>query len=63
MQRRLSKILIESDYMPEVGNNRDGISETDFNAIYIDRNSTEYNQRLEEIQSLIDARPLFQGLQ
>ena len=49
--------------MPEVGNNRDGISETDFNAIYIDRNSTEYNQRLEEIQSLIDARPLFQGLQ
>ena len=63
MQRRLSKILTESDYMPEVGNNRDGISETDFNAIYIDRNSTEYNQRLEEIQSLIDARPLFQGLQ
>ena len=63
MQRRLSKILTESDYMPEVGNNRDGISETDFNAIYIERNSTEYNQRLEEIQSLIDARPLFQGLQ
>ena len=63
MQRRLSKILTESDYMPEVGNNRDGISETDFNTIYIDRNSTEYNQRLEEIQSLIDARPLFQGLQ
>ena len=63
MQRRLSKILIESDYMPEVGNNRDGISETDFNAIYIDRSSAEYNQRLEEIQSLIDARPLFQGLQ
>ena len=63
MQRRLSKILTESDYMPEVGNNRDGISETDFNAIYIDRSSAEYNQRLEEIQSLIDARPLFQGLQ
>lgn len=63
MQRRLSQILTESDYMPEVSNNRDGISETDFNAIYIDRNSTEYNRRLEEIRSLIDARPLFQGLQ
>ena len=62
MQRRLSQILTESDYMPEVSNNRDGISETDFNAIYIDRNSTEYKRRLEEIRSLINARPLFQGL-
>lgn len=63
MQRRLTQLQTETDYMPEVGNNRDGISETDFNAIYIDRNSVEYNQRLDEIQTIIDARPLFQGLQ
>ncbi|NKB34122.1 MAG: hypothetical protein GKR91_13600 [Pseudomonadales bacterium] len=63
MQRRLANLQTESDYMPEVGNNRDGISESDFNAIYNDRNSAEYRQRLEEIQGIIDSRPLFQGLQ
>lgn len=63
MQQRLADLQTETDYMPEVGNNRDGISESDFNALYIDRNSVEYNQRLDEIQAIIDARPLFQGLQ
>jgi hypothetical protein len=62
MQKRMTNLQTESDYMPEVGGSRDGISESDFNAIYNDRNSSEYRQRLLEIQSFIDSRPLFQGL-
>lgn len=62
MQERLANLQSESDYMPEVGNNRDGLSETDFNAIYRDRNSPQYRQRLQQIQDLITARPIFQGL-
>ncbi|MEQ8954819.1 MAG: hypothetical protein RL120_11855, partial [Gammaproteobacteria bacterium] len=62
IQERMSKVVEESDYMPQVGNNRDGISETDFVAIYRDRSSPEYQQRLAEIQSLIESRPLFSGL-
>ncbi len=63
MQQRLANLRAETDYMPEVGNNRDGISEEDFNALYADRNSAEYQQRLAEIEELILARPLFTGLQ
>lgn len=59
MQGRLANIQDESDYMPEVGNSLDGLSETDFNAIYTDRNSPQYRERLDEIQTLIDSRPLF----
>jgi len=62
MQSRLANLQNESDYMPEVGNNRDGLSETDFNAMYTDRNSPQYQERLAEIQTLIDSRPLFSGL-
>lgn len=62
MQGRLANLQNESDYMPEVGNNRDGLSETDFNAMYTDRNSPQYAERLAEIQTLIDSRPLFSGL-
>jgi len=62
MQDRLANLQNESDYMPQVGNNRDGLSETDFNAMYTDRSSPQYTQRLAEIQTLIDSRPLFSGL-
>lgn len=62
MQQRLSATSSESDYMPEVGNNRDGLSESDFVSQYRDRNSPEYQQRLNDIQALIDARPLFRAL-
>ncbi|MDA1371393.1 MAG: hypothetical protein O2971_11615 [Proteobacteria bacterium] len=63
MQKRFISLQTESDYMPEVGSNRDGISEVEFTALYNDRNSQEYLQRLAQIQLLIDARPLFQGLE
>ena len=62
MQGRLAGLQNESDYMPQVGNNRDGLSETDFNAMYTDRSSPQYAHRLAEIQTLIDSRPLFSGL-
>lgn len=62
MQQRLSSLNDETDYMPEIGNNRDGLSEEDFNALYVDRNSPEYQSRLQEIQQLIATRPLFQNL-
>ena len=62
MQQRLANLQDESDFMPEVGSNRDGLSESDFTAQYQDRNSEEYQQRLRQIQALINARPLFQGL-
>lgn len=59
LQQRLANLSEESDYMPEVGNNRDGLSEDDFNALYADRSSPEYQERLAEIEELILARPLF----
>lgn len=62
MQERLANIINEADYMPEVGDNRDGLSETDFNALYQDRSSQEYQLRLAQIEELIAARPLFQDL-
>ena len=62
MQERLATIRNESDYMPEMGSNQDGLSESDFNAQYENRNSPEYRARLDEIQQLINARPLFQNL-
>lgn len=62
MQERLANLTSESDYMPQVGNNRDGLSETDFNAMYTNRSSPEYQQRLADIQAAIESRPLFSGL-
>ncbi len=62
IQRRLAQMRNEEDYMPDVGNNRDGLSESDFNARYQDRNSEQYQQRLREIEELISTRSVFQGL-
>ncbi len=59
MQERLSNLQNETDYMPEVGSNRDGLSETEFNAIFQDRNSTEYQYRVQEIEEQVFSRPLF----
>lgn len=63
MQARIIDMESESDFMPEVGNNRDGISEADFTVLYQDRNSYEYAARLRQIRTLIEERPLFQGLE
>ena len=62
LQRRLANVETESDLIPEVGSNRDGISESDFNAIYADRNSADYVERINEIRIAIESKPIFQGL-
>ena len=62
LQRRLANVETESDLIPEVGSNRDGISESDFNAIYADRNSADYAERINEIRIAIESKPIFQGL-
>jgi len=63
MQARIIDMESESDFMPEVGSNRDGISEADFTVLYQDRNSYEYAARLRQIRTLIEERPLFLGLE
>ena len=62
IQRRMSELQADSDYMPEVGDNRDGLTQEDFNKLYRDTGSTEYRQRLAEIQLLIESSRIFTGL-
>ncbi len=63
MQERLAQLTSEAEYMPTVGSNGDGLSETDFNAQYQDRSSQEYQRRVAEIETMVAEKPLFQGLQ
>ncbi len=62
MQRRLSKLESDADYLPPLGSNRDGLSQGDFNALYGQQNSDDYRVRVKEITSLIYQQPLFEGL-
>ena len=62
MQKRLSELRTESDLMPEIGNSRDGLSESTFSAIYADSSSAEYIQKVNEIREAIEGKPIFQGL-
>ncbi len=62
IQRRMSEVRSDSEYMPEVGGSRDGISADDFSALYRDTASVEYRQRLAEIQHLIESTRVFTGL-
>ena len=62
MQVRMSGITGDVDYLPALGSNRDGLSETDFNELYGAPNSPEYQRRVREMESLIFQLPLFDGL-
>lgn len=62
IQRRMSAVRSRSEYMPEVGDNRDGISADDFSELYRDTGSAEYRQRLAEIRHLIESTRVFAGL-
>ena len=62
MQHRLSLVKSDAEYLPTLGDNRDGLSETDFNALYGQQNSAEYQKRIVEIETLIYQQPLFEGL-
>ena len=62
LQIRLAEVKEESEYMPLFGSNRDGLSEVDFNDLYIDRNSNEYLLRLAEIENLVNSASVFADL-
>ena len=62
MQHRLSLLENDTEYLPVVSDNRDGLSETDFNAQFGQQNRAEYQERIGEIESLIYQQPLFEGL-
>ena len=62
MQHRLSRLESDSEYLPVVSNNRDGLSESDLNALFGQQSSAEYQERIGEIESLIYQQSLFEGL-
>ena len=62
-QRRVTALSDDAEYMPVVGNNRDGMTEAAFSVQYRDRSSTEFAQRLREIQTMIAERPFFANQQ
>lgn len=62
LQIRLSLVKEESEYMPLFGSNTDGLSEKDFNDLYVDTNSAKYMLRLQEIENLVNAAPVFLDL-
>jgi len=62
-QRRVIALSDDSEYMPVVGNNRDGMTEAAFSDQYRDRGSAEFAERLREIQTLIAGRPFFANQQ
>ena len=55
-QRRVITLSDDSEYMPAVGNNRDGMTEAAFSDQYRDRGSAEFAKRLREIQTMIAER-------
>lgn len=59
MQMRLAALTDEAQYLPPVSNLHDGLSESDFNNLYRDRNE-EYQKRVAEIETLVLDLPLFQ---
>jgi hypothetical protein len=62
LQARFIKVKDESEYMPTVGNNRDGISESDFTKLYQDRNSEQYLERMNQINELVLNTSVFADL-
>ena len=62
-QRRVIALSDDAEYMPVVGNNRDGMTEAAFSVQYRDRSSTEFAERLREIQTMIAERPFFANQQ
>ena len=62
MQALLKLADAESVYIPQPSTANDGLSEADFNEIFEDRNSAQYQQRIEEIQARVRALPLYTHL-
>ncbi|PCH60570.1 MAG: hypothetical protein COC19_05770 [SAR86 cluster bacterium] len=63
MQQRLSQLSDDSDYLPLMSNQADGLSEADFNTLYQDQSSPSYLAKVAEIRKLVSASVIFEGLQ
>jgi len=63
MQRRLSAMADDADYLPVLGDSADGMTETDFSARYRNDNSVEYQRRIGDIENRIRQLPVFQGFE
>ena len=60
LQSYMQTLTEESQLLPRPRTDADGLSESDFAESFIDRNSPAYQQRLQEIETMIDALPLYQ---
>lgn len=62
LQERMILIDDENEYMPATGNNRDGLSEADFAALYEDRSSEQYLEKMNQIEALVLNSAVFSEL-
>ncbi|MFK7865226.1 MAG: hypothetical protein AB8B95_13490 [Pseudohongiellaceae bacterium] len=62
LQQRMTQIENESEFMPATGDSRDGLSEADFTALYDNRNSEQYLEKMEEIEALVLTSAVFSDL-
>lgn len=62
LQRRMSALVEDSDFLPRVESGADGLPESAFNAIYRDSSSDEYRARVREIESRVYELPMYDGL-
>lgn len=60
LQSYMQTVTEESQLLPRPRTDADGLSESDFAESFVDRNSPVYQQRLQEIETMIDALPLYQ---
>jgi len=62
VQSSMSRASEETDYMPAVANEWDGLKEEEFNQQYRNRNSAQYRQRVAEIERQVAALPIYKGI-
>lgn len=61
LQSRIPQVTEDGDFVPEMGHNRDGLSDAEFVAL-AQNNPEEYQRQLADIESRVAALPLFAGL-
>lgn len=59
LQAFMQSLTEESQLLPRPRTDADGLSESDFAASFTDRNSSVYQERLLEIETMIEALPLY----
>jgi hypothetical protein len=59
LQAYMQSLTEESQLLPRPRTDADGLSESDFAASFTDRNSPVYQERLQEIETMIEELPLY----